>query len=317
MSVVAALLLLMGAGAFAAALGDGTQTEFTHYFTVKGYDAGSWFGEPSALALDERAGVIYVADQKAGAVDAFSLQGVAKFQYGPKDGLKAPVGLAVDRRGNVYVSENEGGPIKIIDSRSEVTTLDLPADNDPSKETPKPGRMTIDRDGNLYVVDRANCQIFVFDKDRKFSYKFGVIGDKRGQFKLLQDVAVDRQGRIYAADALGAPVTIFDRKGGYIFGFGIHGEGRGDVAFSAGVFVDRHDQIWVVDKSQHCLKVFDRSGMFLRTFGNFGQQDGGLFYPIAAIVDGLGRVYVLEAGARRLQVFTIKRPFEPFDPRGY
>ena len=79
--------------------------------------------------------------------------------------------------------------------------LELTADQGQDKEPPKPGRMTFDHDGNLYVVERANCQIFVFDKDRKFKFKFGGIGDKRGEFKLLQDVAVDRQGRIYATDS--------------------------------------------------------------------------------------------------------------------
>lgn len=315
LSVFTTIFLLIAVGSYAGLLDSTTQADFRFYFAVKGYDANSWFGDPTALAIDERGGLIYVADQKAGAVDAFSLQGVAKFQYGSKNGLKAPVGLAVDRNGNVYVTENDGGPIKIINSKGDVSTLELPAEQNSGKDVPKPGRMTFDRDGNLYMVDRANCQVFVFDKDRKFKFKFGEIGNKRGQFKLLQDVAVDRQGRIYTADALGVPIQIFDRKGGYIFGFGMHGEGQGDLSFPAGLFADRHDQIWVVDKTQHCVKVFDRSGMFLRSFGSYGQSDGNLFYPVAAIVDSLGRVYVLEAGSRRLQVFSLSRPFEPFNPQ--
>ncbi|MHB9035825.1 MAG: NHL repeat-containing protein [Armatimonadota bacterium] len=308
----AVLAILTALGSHAASLDGGTQRNFRFYFSVKGYDRNGWFDEPSALALDERSGLIYIADKKTGTVDAFSLQGVGKFQYGAKNGLKAPIGLAVDPKGNLYVTENEGGPIKIINSKGEVDTLDLPADEGHDNETPKPGRMTFDRDGNLYIVDRANSRIFVFDKERKFKFKFGRIGDKRGEFKLLQDVAVDKQGRIYATDALGVPVQVFDRKGGYIYRFGLRGEGSEMLSFPTGLFVDRHDQIWVVDKTQHCLRVYDRSGASLATFGAYGQGEGTLFYPISVTSDSFGRVYVLEVGARRLQVFSLSRPFEPF-----
>ena len=312
-----ALLAPAVGGVFCAEpFGSTKKQELSFYFGVKGYEPNSWFGEPSALALDERSGLIYVADQKAGVVNAFSTQGVAKFQYGTKNGLKAPVGLAVDKLGNVYVSENEGGPIKIINSRADISTLELPSDEKQGREAPKPGRMTFDRDGNLCVVDRANCQVIVFDKDRKFKFRFGGIGDKRGEFKLLQDVAVDRQGRFYTADSVGIPVQVFDRSGGYVSGIGRRGEASQDLSFATGIFVDRNDQVWVVDKIQHCLKVFDRSGMFLRSFGTYGQGEGSLFYPVAATADSLGRVYVLEAGARRLQVFSLSQPFEPLSPAG-
>ena len=87
------LTLWAAAGMSAAALGQGG-SDFAFYFGVKGYEANSWFAEPSALALDERSGLIYVADTKAGVVDAFSLQGIPKFQYGAKNDLRAPLGVA-------------------------------------------------------------------------------------------------------------------------------------------------------------------------------------------------------------------------------
>jgi DNA-binding beta-propeller fold protein YncE len=314
LAVALATVTLAASAQAADPFGSGSRQNLDFYFSVDGYGSGGRFEEPSDLALDERSGLIYVTDQKAGVVDAFSLQGVAKFQYGAKNGLKAPVGVAVDRQGNVFVSEAAGGSIKIINSKGETTSLDVPEDPEPGHEAPKAGRMTFDRDGTLYVVDRANSQILAFDKDRKFKFRFGSVGDKRGEFKLLQDVATDRQGRIYAADALGTPVQVFDRKGGFIYGFGMRGRGAESLSFPAGLFVDRQDQVWVVDKNQHLLKVYDRAGLYLRTFGSYGQGEGSLFYPVAAAEDSLGRVYVLEFGTRRLQVFTLAQPFEPFTP---
>ncbi len=309
---IIAIFIVMTASSWAAPMDNNSQRDFSFYFSVKGYQANKWFAEPSAIALDERNGLIYVADQKAGTVSAFSLQGVAKFQYGEKAKLKAPIGLAIDSSGNVYVSENDSNSIKIINSKGDVSALDIPADKSSDKEIPKPGRMTIDRDGNLYVIDRANCQIVVFDKNRKLKFRFGSIGTERGEFKLLQDVAVDRQGKIYAADAMGVPVQVFDRSGAYISQFGNLGGMDKALSLPMGLFTDRHDQIWVIDKANHRLNVFDRSGMFLKSFGSFGQGEGNLFYPIDAAQDSFGRVYVLESGTRRLQVFSLGRPFEPF-----
>lgn len=311
-NVISAFLLVWAAGVHAQLGTTGGQADITLYYTVRGYGAGAWFGEPVAVALDERAGLVYVADQKGGVVDAFSLQGVPKFQYGAAAELKAPVGLAVDSAGNVFVSEKDGGPIKIIDSRGKVTKLEVPTVE--GKETPKPGRLTIDRDGNIYVVDRANCQVIVFDRERKLKLRFGEIGDKRGQFKLLESVAVDRQGRMYAIDSVGVPVQVFDRKGGYIDRFGVHGDSGDSLSFPSSGFADRHDQIWIVDKTRHCVKVYDRLGTYLRTVGAYGQEENQFFYPVDAVGDSLGRVFVLEFGARRLQVFKLSQPFEPFSP---
>ena len=283
-------------------------------FRVNGFDQDTVFGEPSGVALDERAGLIYLADSKFGRVYALTLQGVPKTEYGPGKGLEAPIGLAVDKQGNLYVSESSGGPIKVIDSKGDVTKLDLPTTE--GDAVPKPGRMVFDRDDNLYVVDRANCRVLILDKDRKLKLSVGGKGDKRGQFKALWDVAVDRQGRVYALDSEGTPVQVFDKKGKYIYKFGFRGDGEEEIMYPSGIFIDQNDQIWVVDRGRHALKVFDRSGTFLRKLGAYGTDEGYLFQPADAEIDGLGRIYVAEAGARRLQVFSMSRPFEPFNPPG-
>ncbi|MDH7481679.1 MAG: NHL repeat-containing protein [Armatimonadota bacterium] len=288
-----------------------TTSELDFQFCITGFEHDSFFGEPSALALDDRNGLLYVADLKFG-VSLFTSDGVPKEQLGIQSGIEKPVGLAVDSDGNLYVANDSGGPIRVIAKSGEVTEIEIPVEQ--GEEVPKVGRITFDRDGNLYLVDRAGCRIYVFDKNRKLKLKFGAKGDKRGQFKSLCDVAVDRQGRVYALDASGTPVQVFDKKGKYLFKFGFRGGGLEDIGIASGIFVDRHDQIWIVDKGQHCLKVFDRSGTFLRKLGVYGTEGGSFFQPIDMEMDKFGRVYVAEAGGRRVQVFSLVKPYEPFQP---
>ena len=288
--------------------------DISYVLRVNGYEMDGVFGQPTSVAVNERAGLVCLTDTKYGRVDAFSLQGVPKFEYGPEKGMESPFGIAVADDGTVYVSENTGGPIKIVDSKGEKSTLDLPkSDGDAD---PKPGRMTLDRDGCLYVVDRTNCRVCVFDKDRKVRLQVGRAGTKRGEFKEPQDVAVDRQGRIYVLDSGGTPVQVFDRRGKYVYRFGFRGEGGEDISSPAALFIDQNDQVWVVDRGKHAFKVFDRSGSFLRSEGTYGVEEGYLFQPVDADMDGIGRIYVVEAGARRLQVFSLDRAFEPFSPPG-
>jgi DNA-binding beta-propeller fold protein YncE len=294
-----------------AQLSVGRDRNFEYCFAVDGYEYETRMIEPISLAVDARAGQVYIADAEADYVLVISSQGVPKGTVGVGK-INSPTAVAVDKDGNLYVAEEKSAQIKIIDKKGEVSFLEVPARE--GKSRPKLGRMTFDRDGNLYVVDKEAQRILVFDKERKIKLEIGEPGDKRGQFKSLQDVAVDRQGRIYALDSEGTPVQVFDRKGKYVYRFGFRGGGLEDISSPSAVFTDQNDQVWIVDRGQHCLKVFDRSGTFLRKFGTYGTENGKLFQPVDADMDSFGRIYILEAGARRLQVFSLSRPFEPLVP---
>lgn len=305
---LAAITILLAASTASA-------QEFSFSLAITGYRTDTRFGEPSGLALSERANLIYLTDVKDAALYVFNPEGVPKSIESDKAKIGAPYAVAVDKDSNAYVAANDAGPVKVIDSKGEVKSFEFEAPQ--GDQMPRPGRMAFDRDGNLYVVDRANSRLYVFDKDRKLKMRIGSKGSKRGEFRQLQDVAVDRQGRIYALDALGIPVQVFDKKGKYLYRFGFHGAGDQDIGYPNGIALDRNEQVWIVDKGQHCLKVFDRAGEFLRRFGTYGVGEGTLFDPVDIEIDGFGKVYVAEAGARRLQVFTVSRPYETFTPPGF
>ena len=298
--IIAAILL---AGSVYAA-GD-----FNFSFSITGYRNDTRLGEPSGLAVSERANLIYVADVKDSALYAFNMQGVPESIEADREKIGTPYAVAVDEDGKVYVSTSDAGPIKMLDSEGRVTSIELEALE--GDQPLRPGRMVFDRDGNLYVVDRANSRLYVLDKDRKLKMRIGGKGSKRGEFRQLQDVGVDRQGRIYALDSVGVPVQVFDKKGKYLYRFGFHGGGEEDIGSPNAITLDRKDRVWIVDKGQHCLKVFDRAGEFLRRFGTYGVGEGTLFEPVDIEIDTYGRVYIAESGARRIQVFTVSRNLEP------
>ncbi len=306
--LVLALALLAGGAGRAADAG-----RIAFRYAIRDFQGHERFQDPTALALDTKKGLLYVADRAAGTVFVYSTLGIARTRLDDKDGVKAPIGLAVDRRSTLYISEDDGGPVQVLPFNGTMTTLALPAAGEKGLP-PKPGRLATDRDDNLYVVDRANGRVCVFDRAQKFKYAVGSLGDKEGQFKELQDIAVDRQGRLYALDATGPAVQVFDGKGHYLYTFGTHGEAPEQLSFPTALFIDRQDQVWIVDRPRHALKVYDRMGTFLLTFGTYGQGEGELFHPLDAALDDTGHLFVLEVGALRVQAFTVTRPFEPFTP---
>jgi sugar lactone lactonase YvrE len=133
------------------------------------------FRQPSGLALD-RQGNLYVADYfnhlirkitPAGEVSTYAGKGTT----GSADGQRLeatfnlPYGVAVDADGNVYVGDYGNNKIRKIKTNGEVITL---AGNGTTASTngngvnagiPKPGGLTVDSDGTLYVVEKGGGRI--------------------------------------------------------------------------------------------------------------------------------------------------------------
>lgn len=285
---------------------------FTSILIIASYDEYTDFKAPSSLAVNGKSGRMCIVDKDPDEVYLMSMQGLPIKRIGGEAGAKSSAGAAIANDGSIYITDAETASIKVVSPDESKMVIAMPAVE--GGKAPVPGRMVIDRNGNLYVTDKANSRICVFDRDGNVKFQFGKSGVKHGEFKSLEDVAVDRLGRIYAADSSGTPVQVFDKKGKYLYRFGFRGEGDEDISFAAGLFIDPNDQVWVVDRGAHSLKVFDRNGTFLRKFGEYGTEQGELFQPVDAEMDSLGRIYVLEAGAKRLQIFMLRRSFERFTP---
>lgn len=309
-TIIAVLLLIALAARAQDPLAVQDDNKIKFLFAVNGFHTGTKFESVHGIAVDDARNLVYISNPDKDVVDAFSTQGIAKFQIGLNKELKTPQALAVDRDGNLYVAESGKSRIKVFNTDNEMAeVIDVAGICEGAGPV---ARMKFGRDGNLYIVDQANQQIIVLDENRKLLMKFGKPGADRGEFKTIEDVAVDRQGRIYVTDSSGIPVQVFDRKGKFIYKFGQRGSFDEDFVQPTAIAVDRFDQVWVADTSEHNIKIFDRVGFYLKTFGDYGMSEGELYYPIDLALDSFGKVYVLGRGLKRLQVFSMEKPFQPF-----
>jgi sugar lactone lactonase YvrE len=132
------------------------------------------FHTPSGLALDLK-GNLYVADTGNHAIRRVTPEGMVTTLAGngtpgSEDGRGAaarfngPIGVAVDRHGNVYVSDTYNDRIRRITPQGEVSTLagSLPGHADGAAAGARfdtPTGIAVDRNGIVYVADSQNESI--------------------------------------------------------------------------------------------------------------------------------------------------------------
>src|ERR1051325_412915 len=150
-----------------------------------------------------------------GRVTTFAGTGAPGSADGPRAAASFadPFGVAVDRRGNVLVSDGATNRIRLITPQGEVKTIAGAGEgyNDgPALEAQfnTPSAIALDAAGNLIIADTSNNRIRKLSADYQTVTTIagsGALGFKDGaaaeaQFDGPIGVAVDRQGNVFVAD---------------------------------------------------------------------------------------------------------------------
>jgi sugar lactone lactonase YvrE len=184
------------------------------------------FDTPSALAID-RLGNLYVADTHNNAIRKVAPDGSVSTlagggEAGYADGVKraarfdGPVGVAVDRDGNVYVADTYNDRIRRIGRDGAVTTVagsGVPAYLDGTAMAAAfdtPGAIVVDRHGVLFVADTGNNAIRRIDETGAVTTLAYAPLDERRPVAL----ALTHDGYLYASGA-GGRILQFAPDGQY------------------------------------------------------------------------------------------------------
>jgi DNA-binding beta-propeller fold protein YncE len=260
---------------------------------------------PYGIAIDSK-GLVYVADQKVGAVFIFNTE--TRDTTLIKNGVDAHFGMingvAIDDGDRLFVSDGKMHRVLVFDPKHRIEGQITDGLIDPVG-------MAVDNENRfLYVVDEQQDLVQVYDADSlKLLRHIGTPGKKHtstlpGEFGGASNVALDQDGNVYVTDTMNNRVEIFDAEGTFVSEFGKHGDGPGYFARPKGIAIDCDGHIWVADQYQDRVEVFNREGQLLTYIGDVHASGLGQFRALVGIaIDKQNRVFTTEQYPGRMQEF--------------
>src|SRR5262245_32798149 len=247
--------------------------------------------------------------------------------------LNRPHGLAIDGRGNVYVSDRGNHAIRVVAPNGDIRTL---AGNGKEGKADgigaaagfnQPIAAAVDKSGNVYVADRDNHLVRLIDPSGKVSMiaGTGAAGFAEGpansaQFNQPYGVALSTDEKIlYIADYLNHAIRALDLSGRRVTTLAGNGKagfanGKGDQAqFNQpyNVKADTRGRLYVPDQNNHAIRRVDPDGT-VSTIAGTGQSGfaGGkasesrFNNPTGLIVAADGTIYVADRNNHRIRIIS-------------
>ena len=227
--------------------------------------------------------------------------------------LKEATAVAVDAEDNVYVFNRGVQPILVFDPDGNVINM-WGNDNPPDKVRiltdpygnksmfwdtwfSRPHAITIDHEGNVWLVDDTGHQINKMSPDGKYLMQIGDGKEAEAQsgemFNKPTDVAISKTtGDIFISDGYGnSRVHRLDKDGNHILSWGTSGTDPGEFNLPHNLALIDDEEVIVCDRENYRVQVFSIDGEFRREWN--------AHKAVAVEVTGTGddvRIYVAEQG---------------------
>jgi DNA-binding beta-propeller fold protein YncE len=268
-----------------------------HLTSITGSEETGQFGLLGGVFFDEKKNRLYVTDSTNRRILAFDsdFKFVSEFTGG--GALSSPASLVRDSKDRFFVAEPTKGQVLLIDMVAKrIDPLDFSAV--PKANPLHPGNLAVDSADRLYIVDKANQRVIIFNSDLQFE-RLVLIRGGQG----LNDVKVDSEGRIHAVNTTDGSVWVFDGKRNRLLKFGSRGTAKGAFRFPVSLGVGRNGRIYVVDQHMNKVLVFNKKGQFFFDFAQLGWREGRLHYPSYVFVNNSGQIFIIDRQNARISVF--------------
>jgi DNA-binding beta-propeller fold protein YncE len=165
--------------------------------------------DPVGLAIDKENRFLYVVDTQQDQVvvyDADSLKELRRIGTGGKKHIltdagnfAAPQGVAVDKNGNVYVTDTLNDRVEIFDADGNFLST-FGKNGDGPGYFARPKGIAVDGDGHIWVADAYQDRLQVFNREGQLLTYIGGPGHYPGQFESLVGVAIDKNNRVFTSE---------------------------------------------------------------------------------------------------------------------
>lgn len=245
-------------------------------------------------------------------------------------------GIAVDKRGNVYIAMRNNNLISRIDTKGNMThyagTGSSGYSGDGGKATEAmlrvPAGLAFDKKGNLYIADRNNNRIRKVDTRGIITTvagngAAGFSGDggpaTEAQLNLPSGVVLDDEGNLFIADRSNDRIRVVDSKGNIRTYAGTGADGfKGDngpalkamLSKPFGLTLDKKGNLYIADRGNNRVRRINPQGIITTVAGDGGfffMGDNGPAYrasvagPTGVVVDDQGTLYIADRNNNRVR----------------
>jgi DNA-binding beta-propeller fold protein YncE len=172
----------------------------------------------------------------------------------------------------------------------------------------QPSDVTVDKNGNIYVMDGVNHCVKVFDKYGSFRFSFGRKGTENGHFNSPLGICTDAQNRIYVADSGNHRVQVFSQKGIFLSSFQIKNPNAKKLSDPSDLIIDdKRKRIYVVDNDNHNILIYSLTDFSLiNSLGTEGEGMQELKHPFLITLGKDTSIIVSDVLNTRVQIWSPK-----------
>lgn len=252
----------------------------------------AWNGKDTLYGVDaENKSVLRMRN---GAIEAMKLKDIM------------PVSVAVDKGAALWVLDKlKMRVVKLDEAGNIIGSI--------GSEGRKPGQLddptdiAIASNGSLFVADRGNGWVQVFNSEGVFMY--AIRSSTAGKLDEPTAIALDPQDKLFILDKGRAAVSFFSSKGEPLGEFGKDKDDASTLVKPVALMATQ-DEVFVLDSNQ--VKVYSHKGKYIRAFGAKGGGLGEFEEPAAITAKDSTTFMVAEQGNKRIQTFTtLYKPAAP------
>lgn len=214
------------------------------------------------VSTDSR-GNVYAADNGAKVFTPdgkFVLMVPLQLNLQKKSPGKGASGVAVNSRGDIYISDGSNGRIQINDLNGkykyQITKFKDKKGEELNLVTP--GHMKVNSLDEVYVIDTIISRVHRFNAKGNYLGSFGYMGDGAGGFNAPNGIAIDKLDRVYISDLGSGTIQVFSKEGNFLYALCDETGNKLEIPFVNGISVDGDNLIYasVQDRKGSRVKVF-------------------------------------------------------------
>ncbi len=176
------------------------------------------FVRPGGIAIDTENRLLYVVDAGNDVVNVFDADSLKRLRQIGKPSKKhnqnepgtfsLPSSVAVDKEGNVYVTDTLNNRVQIFDADGNFISM-FGKNGDAPGYLGRPKGIAVDCDGHIWVADAYQDRVQVFSGQGQLLLAIGDHGPLTGQFQDVFGIAIDKFNRVIVSEQFQGRVQVF------------------------------------------------------------------------------------------------------------